>query len=63
MPPHDQRFRIANAARAWWRAVLSDRVIIVAVIMTVGALIAAVTAQPDAPLWKRGVVVGALSIL
>lgn len=67
MSPHDQRFRIAafgaDAARAWWRAVLSDRVIIVAVVMIVGALIAAVTAQPDTPLWRRGVVVGALGAL
>lgn len=52
-----------DALRAWWRAMLPGRVMIVAVVMIVGALIAAVTAQPDAPLWKRGVVVGALSIL
>ncbi|MDW8234922.1 MAG: sensor histidine kinase, partial [Roseiflexaceae bacterium] len=69
MSPQNQKFDIrafselSNTLRTWWQATLPSRVMVVAVVMIVGALIAAVTAQPDAPLWRRGAVVGALSIL
>jgi signal transduction histidine kinase len=69
MPPQNHKFSIArlsafsDALRAWWRAALPSRVMIVAVVMIVGALIASVTAQPEIPLWRRGMVVGALSML
>ena len=69
MSPQNQKFRtiasgaLSDAVRAWWHATLPNRVMVVAVVMIVGALIAAVTAQPDAPLWRQGVVIGALSIL
>ncbi|MCS6940408.1 MAG: sensor histidine kinase, partial [Roseiflexus sp.] len=69
MSPRNQKFDIRSfgalpeAVRAWWRAALPNRTMIVAVVMIVGALIAAVTAQPETPLWQRGVVIGALSIL
>lgn len=69
MASHNRKFRIAafgalsDALRAWRQSAFSSRVTIIAVVMVVGALIAAVTAQSDAPLWRQVVVVGALSIL
>lgn len=69
MAPRNRRLRtiafsaLFDAVRTWWRATLPNRTMIIAVVMIVGALIAAVTAQPDTPLWRQGVVVGALSIL
>lgn len=69
MAPRNRKLRttafsaLCDAVRTWWRATLPSRTMIIAVVMIVGALIAAVTAQPDTPLWQQGAVVGALSIL
>jgi signal transduction histidine kinase len=57
------RSMVTRATRAWRQEILPGRVTIIALVMIVGALIAAVTAQPETPLWQRSIVVGALSLL
>ena len=57
------RSMVTRATRAWRQEILPGRVTIIALVMIVGALIAAVTAQPETVLWQRSIVVGALSLL
>ena len=54
---------VTRVTRAWRQEILPGRVTIIALVMIVGALIAAVTAQPETLLWRRSIVVGALSLL
>lgn len=55
--------RAQTSLRAWWRAGMEDRTMIVAIVMITGALIAALVAQPELPAWRMAVVVVALITL